>query len=261
MNIDYSGRCVVITGAAGGIGNSMCKLFAKNGADVAVCDIRYGECVKIAEELVCAGYSAAPFLLDVCLRETLSETASQISKKFGKINLLINNAGVNVGPDDRRPIDEFSDDKWDWIISVDLDGVFNVSKAFIPYIKNSAGANIINISSVVGFVPFRNQCAFTAAKAGVANLSRAMAIELAGDKIRVNCIAPGSILMEGTKALFYNDPAKAEAMMINIPQHRPGSPDDIAYAALYLGSDFAGYVTGSTLTVDGGWTCGFARDF
>jgi NAD(P)-dependent dehydrogenase (short-subunit alcohol dehydrogenase family) len=88
-----------------------------------------------------------------------------------------------------------------------------------------------------------------------------MALELAGDNIRVNAIASGSIIMEGTEKLFYNDPVKGEAMLSHIPQHRPGQPDDIAYAALYLASDEANYVTGSIFTVDGGWTCGYARDF
>ncbi|MHB1154475.1 MAG: SDR family NAD(P)-dependent oxidoreductase [Eubacteriales bacterium] len=261
IKVDYSSRTVIVTGAAGGIGSRMCSIFAANGASVAVCDINLAGCTAVADAIKADGGIAVPFILDVTDRESLVSVSEQIVKYFGSVDLLINNAGVNVGPNDRNPIKSFSDEKWDWIIGVDLDGVYNVSKTFIPYMLNRDGANIINISSVVGLVPFRRQCAFTAAKAGVVNLTKAMAIELAEDGIRVNCIAPGSILMEGTRALFYNDPAKAEAMMINIPQHRPGSPEDIAYAALYLGADCAGYVTGSVLTVDGGWTCGFARDF
>lgn len=261
IKVDYSSRTVIVTGAAGGIGSTMCRVFAANGASVAVCDINITGCTAVADTIKADGGIAAPFKLDVTDREGLALVSEQIVKYFGSVDLLINNAGVNVGPKDRNPIKSFSDEKWDWIIGVDLDGVYNVSKTFLPYMLNRDGANIINISSVVGLVPFRRQCAFTAAKAGVVNLTKAMAIELAEDGVRVNCIAPGSILMEGTRALFYNDPSKAEAMMINIPQHRPGSPEDIAYAALYLGADCAGYVTGSVLTVDGGWTCGFARDF
>lgn len=261
IKINYSSKAVVITGAAGGIGSSMCRIFAENGASVAVCDINPAGCSAVADSITACGGIAVPFLLDVTDRKSLVSVSERIMEEFGSVDLLINNAGVNVGPDDRNPIGFFSDEKWDWIIGVDLDGVYNVSKAFLRHMQKGTGANIINISSVVGLVPFRRQCAFTAAKAGVVNLTKAMAIELAEDGIRVNCIAPGSILMEGTRALFYNDPIKAESMMKNIPQHRPGSPEDIAYAALFLGADCAGYVTGSVLTVDGGWTCGFARDF
>ncbi len=261
MKVDYSSRTVVITGAAGGIGSTMCRMFASNGASVAICDINETGCISLADSIKADGGIAVPFFLDVTDRKGLISVSEKIIRQFGSVDLLINNAGVNVGPVDRNTIDSFSDEKWDWIIGIDLNGVYNVSKAFLPYMLNRNGANIINISSVVGLVPFRRQCAFTAAKAGVINLTKAMAIELAKDGVRVNCIAPGSILMEGTRALFYNDPAKAEAMLVNIPQHRAGAPEDIAYAALYMGGDCAGYVTGSVLTVDGGWTCGFARDF
>jgi NAD(P)-dependent dehydrogenase (short-subunit alcohol dehydrogenase family) len=200
-------------------------------------------------------------LLDLSRKDTFSKAVYEISILFGGIDILINNAGVNVGPNERKPIHEFDDKMWDWIIGIDLDGVFHFSKAVIPQIISREGGVIINISSVVGQIPFRNQCAFTAAKAGVINLSKAMALELAPHNIRVNVIAPGSIMAEGTKKLFYDDPVKTDAILSHIPQHRVGSPDDIAYAALYLASTEAGYVTGSVLTVDGGWTCGYARDF
>jgi NAD(P)-dependent dehydrogenase (short-subunit alcohol dehydrogenase family) len=123
------------------------------------------------------------------------------------------------------------------------------------------GGSIINISSIVGVIPLRLQCAFTAAKAGVINLSKAMAIELAEHNIRVNVIAPGSVLSEDTRKLFYNDPAKAEALLAHIPQHRAGSPEDIAHMTVFLASDEAAYITGSLHIVDGGWTSGYARDF
>ncbi len=261
IRADYSGRTVVITGAAGGIGAGMCRVFAANGAKVAVCDINEEGCKKLADELCAQGYTAKPFVLNVTDRDGMGAVAEIIADEFDGIDVLINNAGVNVGPNDRFPVDKFSPEKWDWISTVDLDGVFNVSRAFIPYLKQKKGGNIVNISSVVGVVPLRNQCAFAAAKAAVVNLTKAMAIELAPDGVRVNCICPGSIMMDGTKALFYGNPEMAEKMMVNIPQHRPGDPEDIAYAALYLADECAGYVTGAINVVDGGWTCGFARDF
>jgi NAD(P)-dependent dehydrogenase (short-subunit alcohol dehydrogenase family) len=124
---------------------------------------------------------------------------------------------------------------------------------------------IINITSIVGLVPLRLQCAFAAAKAGVANLTRAMALELAPRGILVNAIAPGSILTEGTKKLFYGEDGqfsdRVQQMLNHIPLGRPGDSDDIGYAALYLAAPESKYVNGHVLTVDGGWTAGYARDF
>lgn len=261
MKINFENKVVIITGAGGTIGSSMAKHFARNGAKIALCDINECTSMKIVEEIREQSGIAEFFMMDLSKKETLADVMKNIVETFGGIDILVNNAGVNVGPADRKSIHEFSDKAWDWIIGIDLDGVFHCSKAAIPYIIERGGGAIINISSVVGLIPFRNQCAFTAAKAGVINLSKAMALELSQHNIRVNVIAPGSIISEGTKDLFYNDPAKAEAMFANIPQHRAGTPDDIANATLYLASEEAGYVTGSVLTVDGGWTCGFARDF
>lgn len=262
MIVDYKGKTVVITGASGAIGSSMCEYFAKNGANVVVGARNELKAKPVIDKISLAGGKAVFFPLDATDKVQLKKTAEEIEKTFGAIHVLINNAGVNVGPEDRQNINNFNDDKWDWIINTDLNGVYNCSKAFLPYIIKAGGGNILNISSVVGMVPFRKQCAFTAAKAAVINLTKAMAIELADEKVRVNCICPGSIMMEGTKALFYNDPKKAEAMMVNIPQHHAGEPEDIANAALYVCSDKdAAYLTGAIIPVDGGWTSGFARDF
>ena len=261
MKVDMKGKTVLITGAGGAIGASMASVLAENGAAVAVCDINLENAEKEAAAIRETGGTAKAYYFDVTDPEDAARKAAEIEKDFGGIDVLINNAGVNVGPNDRKPIHEFSPEKWDWILSIDLDGVFKVSRVIVPYMIKRGGGSIINISSVVGQIPFRNQCAFAAAKAGVINLSKAMALELAPDNIRVNAICPGSIMFEGTKALFYADKERAEKMLSHIPQHRPGKPEDIAYAALYVSSDEASYMTGSVLTIDGGWTCGFARDF
>lgn len=262
MKVDYSGKTVVITGAAGAIGSAMAEAYAANGAKVAIGCRNIEKGAKLAESILADGGIAKVFAMEVTDIASLEKAAAEIEAEFGAIHVLVNNAGVNVGPEDRKPVHEFNDEKWSWIVGVDLDGTYKCSKVFTPYIIKAGGGNIINISSVVGIVPFRNQCAFTAAKAGVINFSKAMALELAPENIRVNVIAPGSIMFEGTKALFYNDKERAEAMLSHIPQHRPGDPADIANAALYVGSDgAASYLTGAVLTVDGGWTSGFARDF
>ena len=262
MQIDYKGKTVIVTGAAGAIGTSICEEFARNGANVAVCARNKEKGEALVAKIVAEGGSAKWFPLDVTTPETIEAIAEDIYNTWGGIHVLINNAGVNVGPDDRGPVHEFKPDKWDWIMNVDLDGTYNTSRYIVPYMIKSGGGNIMNISSVVGVVPFRNQCAFTAAKAAVINFTKAMAIELANQNIRVNVIAPGSIMFEGTAKLFYADPEKAEKMLVNIPQHRAGAPIDIANGCLYMCHDVdAGYVTGALLVIDGGWTSGFARDF
>ena len=261
MKVDLKGKTALITGAGGAIGAAMAQVFADNGAAVAVCDINLENAEKVAASIAENGGIAAAYYFDVTDPDCVAGKAAEIEKELGGIDILINNAGVNVGPDDRKPLHEFSPEKWEWICSIDLDGGFKGSRAVTPFLIRRGGGSIINISSVVGQIPFRNQCAFTAAKAGVINLSKAMALEFAPENVRVNVICPGSIMFEGTKALFYADKDRAEKMLSHIPQHRPGKPEDIAYAALYIASEEASYMTGSVVTVDGGWTCGFARDF
>jgi len=260
MKVDLQGKTVAITGAGGAIGRAMAIRFAENGAKVAVCDIHAPSGQETADIIQVAGNQAKFFSLDVTDSQCAKQVIQDIVSTFGTLDMLINNAGVNVGPSKRFPIHQFDDEQWERIVAIDLKGVYVCSKAAIPYIIQNKGGNIINISSVVGIIPFRNQCAFTAAKAGVINLTKAMALELASENIRVNAIAPGSICMDLTKSLWADEAVK-EAFLSHIPQHRQGSPDDIAYAALYLACDQASYVTGNIMTVDGGWTCGFARDF
>ena len=259
MEISFKGKTVAVTGAAGAIGSALALRFAESGANVAVCYNRTAPeevLAKIAE----TGGVAKGYRLDVSNPEDARAVCQQIADDFGGIDVWINNAGVNVPSEKRFPIHEFDDQWWDRIINVDLNGVYHCSKAAVPHMKGREGASILNISSVVGMVPFRKQCAFTAAKAGVINLSKAMALELAELGIRVNVLSPGTIAMEGTAKLWANNSAM-EALLSHIPQHRQGGPDDIAYTAMFMSSDKAGYMTGAVLNVDGGWLCGYARDF
>jgi NAD(P)-dependent dehydrogenase (short-subunit alcohol dehydrogenase family) len=261
MTVDLTDKVVIITGAGGAIGSAMAVDFARNGAKV----VAAGRTLSSLEETVAkikgAGGEAAVIQADVGSKESAKALIDQTVKKYGRLDVLVNNAGINGGPEYRKKIHEYSDDLWERIINTDLNGVYYCSKPAVIYMVEHGGGSIINISSIVGVIPLRLQCAFTAAKAGVINLSKAMAIELAENNIRVNVICPGSIMFEGTKKLFYSDPVKAEAILSHIPQHRPGNPEDIAYLTSFLASDEAAYITGSVNIADGGWTCGYARDF
>lgn len=257
MNIGFKDKVVIITGASGGIGQAMVKLFAEEGAKVVLC-ARRGT-VEAAEKLCAEGYSAYGYSLDITDREAVKNTMADIARKLGRIDVLINNAGINVGPDQRNFVDKFSDEWWDKIIKVDLDGTYNCTKQAIPYM--SEGASIVNISSIVGLVPLRNQCAFAAAKAAVNNFTQAIAMELAPKKIRANVICPGTIGIAVTNELWKENSAMA-GLLSHIPMGRQGTPEEIATVTAFVASDAASYLTGAVIPVDGGWTCGgFARNF
>lgn len=254
MNISFENKVVVITGAAGGIGRAMVERFAKDGASVAVCDLR-----GAAEFAETFGDSVKGYEFDITDREVTKDFMGKIAADFGKIDVLVNNAGINVGPDERHTVDAFSDKWWDAILKVDLDGTYNCTKAALPYMGE--GSAIVNISSIVGMVPLRNQCAFTAAKAAVINFTKAIAMELAPKGIRANALCPGSVGIAVTNKLWTNSSAM-EGLLSHIPMGRQGKPEEIAQATAFLASDEASYVTGAVLPVDGGWTCGgYARNF
>ena len=257
MKIDFNGKVVAVTGAAGGIGSAIARRFAECGAKVAVCDLR--NTAGVVSELNAAGYVSRGYDFDITSREQVAGYFEKIRNELGSVDILINNAGINVGPDERKTVENFSDVWWDRITSVDLGGVFNCSKAAANQMTN--GGVILNISSVVGLVPLRNQCAFAAAKAGVANLTKAMAIELAPKNIRVNCVAPGTVGLAITNVLWTADDAM-KGLLAHIPMARQARADEIADPVVFLCSDYASYMTGVVVPVDGGWTAGgYARNF
>ncbi|HEX5445304.1 MAG TPA: SDR family NAD(P)-dependent oxidoreductase [Pirellulales bacterium] len=264
MKVDLQGQVALVTGGALGIGRATAESLAANGAAVAIVDIN-AEAAGVAEqELLAAGRTAAAYQADVADAAQMSEVVRQIVERFGPISILINNAGINTARD-RRPIHEYSPDDWQRILRVDLTGVFLTSQAVAPGMIERGGGRIVNIASVAGLVPLRLQSAFVAAKAGVVNLSKSMALELGPCGVLTNCVAPGSILTRGTRDLFYGPDGayceKAASLLSHVPLGRPGTPEEIAYAVLFLVAPGASYINGAVLTVDGGWTAGFTRDW
>jgi NAD(P)-dependent dehydrogenase (short-subunit alcohol dehydrogenase family) len=263
MQVDLAGQVAIVTGGAQGIGRAIVEQFLANGAAVVIVDIQESVARQTVQELG-GGEKLLAIGGDVSNSSAMQRVVDEVLARFGKITILINNAGINTAKD-RRPIHEYSDDDWNRILQVDLTGVFTTSKVVIPAILKAGGGRIVNIASIAGLVPLRLQSAFVAAKAGVINLSKSMALELGPQNILVNVVAPGSTLTAGTRALFYGaDGAysqNAASLISHIPLGRPGETHEIASAVLFLVAPEASYVTGCVITVDGGWTAGYHREW
>jgi 3-oxoacyl-[acyl-carrier protein] reductase len=262
MKVDLQDHVVVVTGGAAGIGQAISTAMAANGATVVIVDLP-GSNQETVEEIAASGGSAIFFPADISQRDSVDKVKEEIEQKFGRVDVLVNNAGTNTPGPLRKNIYEFDVEEWHRVLSVDLDGLFYFSRAFTPGMVARKSGVIVNIASVMGLIPIRLQSPFVAAKAGVINLSRSMALELGQFGIRVNVIAPGSVLTRRTRDLFYSPEKKAvsDSLLSHVPLGRPAEPQEIASAALFLASRDSSYVTGSVLTVDGGWTAGFARDW
>lgn len=262
MNVDLNGRVALVTGAARGIGKAIADTLAANGARVAYTDVDHETVMQSAAEA--PGGRSAGLEMNVTDAAQIDAVTAWILADWGRLDIVINNAGVNTLKH-RVTIDAFPKAEWDRITEIDLDGLFLVSQAAARVMRTHGGGRIINIASVVGLVPLRLQCAFVAAKAGVINLTKAMALELGPHGILVNAIAPGSILTDGTKQLFYGEDGKfkdsVQRLLDHIPLGRPGLPEEIAHAALFLAAPESSYINGHVLTVDGGWTAGYTREF
>ena len=236
----------LITGASRGIGRGIALQFAKQGSNVA---FTYSSSAGPAEELVklceAEGVKAKAYQSDAADFDQAQELAKQVLEDFGQVDVLINNAGITKD----NLMMRMSEDDFNKVIQVNLNSVFNLTKAFLrPMLKQRHGS-IINISSVVGVKGNAGQANYAASKAGIIGFSKSMALELGSRNIRTNVIAPGFIETEMTEKL---DEKTVQGWRDNIPLKRGGSPEDVANACIFLASDMSAYITGQTLNVDGG---------
>lgn len=244
-------KVAVITGAAAGIGLCMAQVFAKEGAHVYLTDINGDAAEAAVNDLMAAGQKVTAVRVDVSKGQDVTHLFRTVEQAHGRIDALINNAGLNVREDFRH----LSDADWVKIREVNLDGVVRIARDGFALLKASGAGSLINVSSIMGKRGLRQLAAYSATKGAVTSLTRALAVEYAPFNIRVNSLAPGFVETALTDR-FLRNPMVHKALLERTLLRRFGTGEDIARAALFLASSDAAYITGAELPVDGGMTAG-----
>jgi len=244
MNV-FEDKVVVVTGAARGIGRTIAEAFARAGADLALCDLEAGWLEDTATAVRAAGRRAECVAVNVSDGAAVSAAIAEVLEKFGRIDVLVNNAGITRD----KLLARMPEEDWDAVIAVNLKGTFLFTKAVARPMMKQRGGTIVNIASIIGLIGNAGQCNYAASKAGVMALTKSAARELAPRSVRVNAVAPGFIETKMTEVLPEDVRQK---MMDAVPLGRFGSPEDVASAVLFLAGDASSYMTGQVLTVSGG---------
>lgn len=250
-----AGKTAFVTGAASGIGEAIACVFAEAGARVIVADLNRQDGERVAQRCAAAGGDARFMALDVTNESACSTAAEVVQREHGALNILVNNAGIgHVGT-----IEETTGADLDRLYAVNVRGVFNVTRSFIPGMLKKRSGAIVNIASIGGILAIPDRLAYCTTKFAVVGFTKALAIDLATKGVRVNCVCPGRVETPFVKARLreYPDPEAAYRQMSSSQRiGRMGTPEEIAAAVLYLASDEAAFVTGTALIIDGGWSAG-----
>ncbi len=249
------GKVAIVTGAALGIGRATAVLLAREGAKIALTDLHDAEGGNLAKEIKKNGGEAAYWHLDVAIEKEVKTVFADVRERFGKIDIVVNNAGIAGA---NKPTDELTEEEWDKVQAVNVKGVFFCTKHAIPFLREAGGGSVINISSIYGLISAPDIPPYHASKGAVRLMTKTDALLYARERIRVNSVHPGYIWTPLVEDLARQSPDGIDTFRRHLDSLHPighmGEPDDIAYGILYLASDESKFVTGSELVIDGGYT-------
>jgi NAD(P)-dependent dehydrogenase (short-subunit alcohol dehydrogenase family) len=249
MSKKLNGRVAVITGASKGLGKAMALSLAAEGARIALVSRSLEQLNEVGRAVKEAGGEARVFQADVSAEDQVRKLEREVAGAFGKIHILINNAGMNL----RKPLVDFTLEEWHRVLDTNLTSVFLMCRSFVPHMKGEGYGRIINMASTMSWVSLPGRAAYSASKSALLGVTRALALELAADSVTVNAISPGPFATEMNTALMQN-PEVNQQFISKIPLGRWGRVEEIGNLALYLCSEEAGFITGTDILIDGGWT-------
>ncbi|HZS53504.1 MAG TPA: SDR family NAD(P)-dependent oxidoreductase [Bryobacteraceae bacterium] len=246
--IDLSEKTALITGASKGLGKAMAVALSQAGASVALVSRDAEKLDRVKQEIEGSGGKAAVFAADVSEEEAVNRLQTQVIEQCGKVQILINNAGINI----RKNLVDFSLTEWRSVMDTNLSSVFLMCRAFVPQMKGTGYGRILNLTSIMSHVSLAGRSAYSASKTALLGLTRALALELAPEGITVNGISPGPIGTEMNIPIMQNPEVNAQ-FIASLPVGRWGKVEEIGSLACYLCSEAAGFITGTDILIDGGW--------
>lgn len=262
MKYDLNGKVAIVTGGAGNTGSAACRMLAANGAKVVVAGRTLETIGKVAEEIKACGGEAIAVVADVRDAKSMDAMVDAAVRAFGGVDVLVNCAGVRGRLEKRSALEDYDDDLWTDVIATEMTGTYHAIKAATrQMVEQNRGGSIVNVGSASGIVPLKYQCAYSAAKAGVFNFTKAVAMEMGPEHIRCNAIASGETLGDELQTLIDADAQNAKDVVSHIPTGDLTKVEELASLICFLASDAAQSITGAIVTVDGAWTSGYSRDF
>ncbi len=246
---NLTGKVAMVTGSTKGLGENSAMALAKAGADVAVCGRNTEDLKRVSEAIKALGRDSHGFVLDVTSKKSVHDGVDKILERFGKIDILMNNAGLNH----REPVLDYPEEAWDLVINTNLKGYFLVAQAVAPHMLDAGYGKIINMGSILGKIALPNQLAYASAKGGVEQMTKVMALEWAKQGVRVNAIGPTYFETEMVKPIR-NDPERFNFINTRTPMGRWGYLPEMEGIVIFLAAPASDFITGQTIYIDGGWT-------